>query len=131
MLMLNRKRSGFAAQRFAERRQRENEAPRLRDEVPALESLRLDVEEHRAGSVVAEAPHIRRVVVENAPALFVLPCGDPTCKEGGHDVTSTVMRSLRAGNTRFEGEDACSGTVGSAPCMRVLRFVGTASYKSS
>jgi hypothetical protein len=70
-------------------------------------------------------------VVENAPALFILPCGDTSCKDGGHDVTSMVLRSLRAGETRFEGEDVCNGMVGSAPCSRVLRYVATATYKAS
>jgi hypothetical protein len=129
--MLNRRRFGLAAQRFAERRQREDEAPRLHGEVPKLETLKLEVGEHRGGGAVAEAPHIRRVVVENAPALFVLPCGDPSCKEGGHDVTSRIMRSLQSGATTFEGEDVCQGMVGTAPCNRVLRYVGTATYKSA
>jgi len=128
--MLNRRRFGLAAQRFAERRQREDEAPRLQAEIPRLESLKLEVGEHRAGGAVAEAPHIRRVVVDNAPALFVLPCGDGSCKDGGHDVTSSVMRSLRQGETHFEGEDICNGTVGTAQCSRVLRYVATATYKA-
>jgi hypothetical protein len=128
--MLNRRRFGLAAQRFAERRQREDEAPRLTAEVPQLTDLKLEIDEHRAGGAVAEAPHIRRIVVERAPALFVLPCGDAACKDGGHDVTSTILRALRAGETRFEGEDVCNGMVGTAPCSRVLRYVATATYKT-
>jgi hypothetical protein len=128
-MMLNRRRFGLAAQRFAERRQREDEAPRLHTEVPRLESLKLEVGEHRAGGAVAEAPYIRRIVVEHAPALFVLPCGDGACKEGGHDITSSVMRSLRLGQTSFEGEDVCSGTVGTAPCARVLQYTATATFR--
>ena len=62
-------RRGEAAERFAERRRREEEAPRLATEIPALESLRLNVEERRApGGSMSEAAHVRRIVVERAPA---------------------------------------------------------------
>ncbi len=125
---MNHRRNGEAAQRFAERRQREDEAPRLRAVVPRLNDLKLEVEERRTGGVVAETSHIRRVVVEHAPALFILPCGDPSCKDGGHDVTFAVMRSLERNMTRFEGEDVCAGHVGTATCSRVLKYVGIASY---
>jgi hypothetical protein len=94
-----------------------------------LDSLRLEVEERRAGGVVAETSHIRRVVVDHAPALFVLPCGDPSCKDGGHDVTFAIMRSLERNITRFEGEDICGGRIGTATCSRVLKFVGIATYR--
>ena len=116
------------AQRFAERRRREDEAPRLVAEVPRLESLALEIEEKSEGSPVAEPTHVRRIVVQHAPALFVLPCGDARCKEGGHDVTGTIMRALRAGETRFEGQDACAGSVGTGQCSRVLHFVANATY---
>ncbi len=125
----NRK-QGEGAQRFAERRRREDESSRLIDDVPRLASLALEIEESTEGGSVAEPKYVRRVVVERAPALFVLPCGDARCKDGGHDVTHAVMRALRAGETRFEGQDACSGAVGSAHCMRVLHFVGIATYAS-
>ena len=118
-----------AAERAAARRQRENDAPRLNTVVPHLESLRLEVRETRANIANPEASHIRRVVVEHAPALFVVPCHDSHCKEGGHDVTRDVISALRARNLRFEGEDACQGTVGSANCERILRYVGVATYR--
>ena len=127
---MNRRHSE-AAQRFAERRKREDEAPRLKTVVPNLESLKLDIEEHRAGGAVGDAGHIRRVVVEHAPALFVLPCGDTSCKEGGHDVTQAILRSLENGEEKFEGEDSCSGQVGTATCGRVLRYNATATYAKS
>lgn len=121
-------RSREGAERAAERRRREDDAPRLADIVPELQSLSLRVEERRSGYSTGEASHIRRVVVENAPALFVMPCRDPACKEGGHDVTDSITRSLRARLTEFEGEDACPGIIGSAACQRVMHFVATASY---
>lgn len=122
-------RNGEAAQRFAERRQREDAAGRLRDRVPSLEGLRIEVEERRGGGVVPDATHIKRVVVDSAPALFILPCGDHSCKDGGHDVTSTVLRALEHGQATFEGEDMCAGQLGSAQCSRVLHFKATATYR--
>jgi len=124
------RRNKDAATRFAERRKREDEAPRLATEVPNLASLRLDIDERRPGVVSAEVSHIRRVVVENAPAMFEVPCSDTSCHDGGHDLTGSIMRALRHGDTKFEGEDTCLGQVGNAPCERILRFVGTATYRS-
>ena len=126
---MNHRRFGEAAQRATERRRREDEAERLKNEVPRLESLRLDIAEKRQGSVVAETSHIKRVVVDSAPALFVLPCLDRECKEGGHDVTDMILRSLRSGATRFEGDHICNGRVGAADCGRILSFVATATYR--
>lgn len=116
------------AERFAERRKREDESPRLTAEVPRLQSLALEIRETSEGNSIDRPMHIRRIVVQNAPALFVLPCGDARCRDGGHDVTHAVMRGLRAGETRFEGQDACAGSLGTAPCSRVLDFVATATY---
>jgi hypothetical protein len=125
----NNRRFSEAAQRFAERRKREDEAPRLAAEVPPLRSLALEIEEKRSeGGLVAGPTHVRRVVVQHAPALFVLPCDDDRCRDGGHDVTYAVMRALRAGEMRFEGQDVCTGSVGTGQCSRVLHFVGIAAY---
>ena len=52
--MHNHRRFGAAAQRSAERRERENRAPRLAAEVPDLVSLNLEIEESSGGSPVAE-----------------------------------------------------------------------------
>jgi hypothetical protein len=117
-----------AALRFAERRRREDEAPRLIAEVPRLKTLKLEIEERSGGSSVAEPKHMRKVVVEHAPALFLIPCGDSRCKEGGHDITHLVLRSLRAGETTFEGQDVCAGLQGSTQCSRVMHYVATATY---
>ncbi|HEX3595602.1 MAG TPA: hypothetical protein VHU80_10880 [Polyangiaceae bacterium] len=122
-------RRGDAAERYAERRRREEEAPRLLAVAPGLESLRLEIEEHRAGGTLSEAAHVRRIVVDRAPALFVLPCHDAACKGGGHDITHDVLRSLRERSERFTGESPCNGQVGSSECRRVLVFVGVATYK--
>ena len=117
-----------AALRFAERRRREDEAPRLSAEVPKLKTLQLEIEERSGGSSVAEPKHMRKVVVDHAPALFLIPCGDSRCKDGGHDITHLILRALRAGETQFEGHDVCAGSQGSGQCSRVLHYVAKATY---
>jgi hypothetical protein len=128
--MTNNRRNSPSALRFAERRRREDEAPRLRDQVPDLVSLELQIEE-TAG--LSGTKHVRHVLVDRAPALFLVPCGDSRCADGEHDLTYTVMGALRAHRTSFEGTDACSGTLGTlafANCGRVLRFNGVAVYRA-
>ena len=124
---MNYRRNSPQAQRFAERRRREDDAPRLREQVPDLVSLRLDIEDR---TDVGGNTHIRRVVVDQAPALFLVPCGDPRCADGEHDLTATVMRALRTRETSFHGEDECRGSVGPSACSRVLRFDATAEYRA-
>lgn len=122
----SRKNSPEALQ-FAERRRREDDAPRLSKEVPDLASLRLELAE-RAGSG-SPLRHIRRVLVDRAPAVFIVCCTDPRCVDGDHDLTSAVMRSLRAHQTKFAGTDDCTGTLGPSPCGRVLQFEAFAEYR--
>jgi hypothetical protein len=114
------------AQRFAERRRREDDAPRLRERVPSLVSLQLDIEDR--SSVADGSGHIRRVVIDHAPALFVLPCSDPRCADGEHDLTSMVMNALLSQETSFHGEDPCMGSVGPSACSRILHFDAVAAY---
>jgi hypothetical protein len=118
-----------AARRFAERRRREDEAPRLTAEVPELESLNLELSEHR-GEAAGSTTHTRRVQLASAPAHFEIPCGDPSCLDGGHDITYPVMRALREHTTAFDGEDVCQGSVRSSHCGRILRYVATAVYRA-
>lgn len=108
-----------AKKRSAERRQREDEAPRLRDEVPGLTSLRFEIES-------GDTRYTWHIVVERAPALFHIGCAEPACREGGHDVTAGVLRELRKHSARFEGEHVCTGQVRGAECGRLLRYVATA-----
>ena len=118
------RRNNHAADRFADRRRKEDEAPRLCSQVPDLTSLRLDVHEQvGAGGI----NHIRRFVIEHTPALFVVPCGDPLCN-GAHDLTTAVMRALRAREASFRRTDPCAGFAGLASCPRVLHFEATAEY---
>ncbi len=118
-----------AALRAAERREREDRAPRLAEEVPDLASLRLEIEERSDSTTATQPKYIRRVVVDSAPALFLVPCGDANCTDGGHDLTRFVMQALRAHSATFRGEDGCRGSVGSGSCSRVLHFEAVAEYK--
>ena len=127
--MHSRSRNSEAAQRFAERRRREDAAPRLREAVPALATLRLEVDERRGTAGTGDPKHVRLVVVDSAPALFSLPCGDHSCRDGGHDVTDAVLRALKVGDARVELEDTCPAQVGTAPCGVVMHLVLTATYR--
>jgi hypothetical protein len=127
--MYSRSRNSEAAQRFAERRRREDAAPRLREAVPALATLRLEVDERRGIAGSGDPKHVRLVVVDSAPALFSVPCGDHSCRDGGHEMTDAVLRALQGGAGRIELEDACHGTVGTVPCSLVMHIVLTATYR--
>jgi hypothetical protein len=123
------RRQSAAALRSEERRLREDEAPRLSIKVPDLLSLRLEIED-RSDSSVSQPRHVRHVVVGRAPALFLIGCSDANCKDGGHDVTDTVMRALSQHQTVFQGEDKCYGALGPSPCTRVLHYDAVANYGS-
>jgi hypothetical protein len=127
--MMPRRRNSPRALQFDERRKREDEAPRLRETVPNLASLQLEIED-RSG-VAGGIAYTRRVVLDAAPALFLLRCGEPRCADGEHDLTASIMRALRSQETAFHGEDACTGSIGPSLCPRVLRFKGTATYRTS
>ena len=114
------------ADRSVERHGREDAAPRLHAEVPGLTSLQFDVED--GCGVVWGTRYTRRIVVDQAPALFLVPCGDPRCVGDAHDLTVEVMRALRSQETSFHGEEECAGSVGSSGCPHVLRFKAVASY---
>jgi len=122
---MNHRRNSPAALRFAERRRREDDAPRLHEQVPALVSLKLEIED-RCG--VTMTSHVRRIMVDHAPALFLVPCSDPRCTDGEHDLTQTVMRAVRSGEKSFQGEDECRGSIGPSPCTRVVHFDAIAEY---
>src|SRR5690349_3413612 len=124
-----RNRETDARGRVTERTRRADEAPRLLAEVPALLSLHLEVEVFRGEYAVSNSKHIRRITVEAAPAVFEMPCVNSFCRDGGHDLTFEVLRSLRRGIPRFEGEDGCRGRTGSAECSCSLRYVVVATYR--
>jgi hypothetical protein len=125
LVLINQRKNSVRAVRFAERRRREDEAPRLSDQVPNLKSLRFEIED-RCG--VGAATYTRPMLIDRAPALFLIQCCDPRCIDGEHDLTTAVMQALRRGETSFEGEDACRGSVGPSACSRVLHFGAKAEY---
>jgi hypothetical protein len=120
----NASKSHAAAQRSAERRKREDEAPRLSAEVPRLTSLRIEVVEHVPNGTTK---HVK-LVVDRAPALFVIACGDGTCQEGGHDITREVISALRSQRPEYLGDSSCTGSTGSAPCTRTISYRVAAAY---
>ncbi len=126
-MMMNRRKNSAAALRFEERRRRENDAQRLCEAAPDLVSLRLEIEE-RSG--VTSTKHVRKVIIERAPALFLVPCGDARCTDGEHDLTTAVLGALRSHETTFNGNDDCSGILGSGNCGRVLHFDALAEYRA-
>jgi hypothetical protein len=71
---------------------------------------------------------VKHVVVASAPALFILPCGDAMCQEGGYDITRVLMAALRRRLPRCEGNETCSGMSGSAQCGRSIDYLLTAEY---
>jgi hypothetical protein len=118
-----------AALRAAARREREDRAPRLRDEVPPLVELHLEIEERRSGEAAVSGSHIRRFVVAHAPALFDIPCGERSCRDGGHDLTRQILAALREGKTTSSGEDACNGySPNGSRCELELHYVMYATY---
>jgi hypothetical protein len=122
-------RSREAAERFAERRRRQDEAQRLKDVVPRLSACKIDFVDSREGVTSANVSHTRRIVVARAPAILTVACGDSGCRDGGHDVTEMWLRGLRDGRVEIKGESRCRGTSSGADCERILRFTAFAEYE--
>jgi hypothetical protein len=114
-----------AAQRSADHRRREDEAQRLCTSVPGLTSLRLYVSER---SLTGTTKHVKLIVVDRAPALFVIRCGDGFCKDGEHDITREVMLALRERKLEHEGESDCNGASGAGSCGRSITYRMVAEY---
>jgi len=115
--------------RRSERWQREDDAPRLKATVPELKSLKFEIDELLESRAIPGMKRVRHIMVDQAAALFEIPCSDTKCEEGGHDVTEQVLGALRAGEKEFEGTDACHGQASEGPCKRVLAFKGMAEYE--
>ena len=124
-----RQRQSESSRLAAERRRREDGAPRLTQTIPLLDSLSIVVEERRGTGVGSESKYVRHFQLPQASSRFELPCMDNECEDGGHDITDSVLRALRSGNTQFEGEDSCGGHLRTANCTRVIHWVATAKYK--
>lgn len=112
-----------------ERWQREDEAERLSSEIAHLEALKIVIEECRGEQHVSGGRYTKHVIVSRAPARFELPCGEPKCQDGGHDVTYELMRALRDRVERLEGHSDCRGSIGDRLCDRSVKFAAFATYK--
>jgi hypothetical protein len=111
-----------------ERWQREDEANRLSTEIEHLSALKIIIEEWRGDLHISGARYTKHVIVSRAPARFEVPCGEPRCQDGGHDITYDLMRGLRDRKASIEDSSACRGAVGDRLCDRVLRFTAFATY---
>jgi hypothetical protein len=125
------RRNNEAADRMRERRRAEDAAPRLAEQVPSLKTLRLSLSFRRGDFRIGEASYVRVVVVATAPALFTIACTDSNCRDGGHPITTAMLKSLRAGLTEFSGEEPCRGSIGSsgAACGSTLLYDAQATYE--
>jgi hypothetical protein len=127
---MNRLRERQLAQKeaTAEHRRREDAAPRLRDAVERLVSLRLRFDDIRDEGRMLIASYARPIVVESAPAHFEVRCLEPRCT-GRHDLTPAIMHALRRSEVCFTGASDCDGMVGNEPCDRVLGYTCEATYR--
>jgi hypothetical protein len=121
----SRKKALAAAERSAALRMRENSAARLKTAIPTLKTLRIGVTEEGGANTMK---HVKHIVVDRAPALLFIPCGEPRCEDGGHDITHEVMRVLYDRRTHGEGRHECGGTTGLAPCVRRILFEVDATF---
>jgi len=126
--MTRRQRDLEAASRFRERREREDAAPRLRSRVARLRTLSIEIDDHPGATGIGRTRYVRHVVVDQAPALFYIPCSEAYCEDGGHDLTVAILQALLGGETEFSGQDVCYGWRGGAQCERVVHFLGRATY---
>jgi hypothetical protein len=125
----SRRRNIEREERIVERDRREDAAGKLTQRIPDLTSLSLSIHEARSDGCTSDTQYIRRIVVEHAPALFEMRCSYAYCSNGGYDVTREVLNALASRAARFEGESACRGSCGEQYCSRVLRYIGTATYR--
>lgn len=88
------------------------------------------IAERRADMTSADVSHTRHLVVAHAPALFEIPCTDPSCRDGGHDITTQLLHGFRQHLAEFDGDDVCNGSIGATHCGRVLSFTAFAQYSS-
>jgi hypothetical protein len=110
-----------------EHRRREDAAPRLRDEVAHLKSLRLLLEDVRVEGRLPALPYVKPIIVASAPAFFEIRCMEPHC-DGRHDLTQPILRALRSSTAVYTGQSICDGRVGDAACDRTLSYVCEATY---
>jgi hypothetical protein len=113
-----------------ERWDRENAAPRLKELVPNLKSLRLSLVELRATREIGGTRRTQHVIVDTASTRFEVPCGESGCNGGGHDLTGTASSALRQQQRTFGGTSDCQGNVKERPCDRQLQYSFVAEYSA-
>jgi hypothetical protein len=119
------------AAQSAERFRRELEAPLLRTEVPDLLGLSIELAEGGQGGSMPETRHVRRFVLATARALFLIPCGNPLCQGGGHDISTVVMGALRSHRPEQAGDSPCPGLVDGTPCTRTVHFIVRGTFEDT
>lgn len=127
--MMMRRRDQAMTEAVTEQRRREDAAPRLRDVIQELQSLRFHLEDVRDEGRMKATPYVRPIVVATAPAHFEIRCMEPRC-DGRHDITHWVMHALRHLEVSFTGQSDCGGMVGDVPCDRTLGYAGEATYRA-
>jgi hypothetical protein len=124
-----RRRDQDQIEAVAEHRRREDAAPRLRDEVARLESLRFSFEDVRPEGRGGAMSYSKPIVIANAPAHFEIRCGEARCN-GRHILTAAVMQALRQSRALFAGESNCTGMIGDLSCDHTLKYVCEATYSA-
>jgi hypothetical protein len=112
----------------SDRWRREDEAPRLKEKVSGITALRFELEEFSEDHAIVGTRRVRHIVVDQAAALFEIPCSDAKCEDGGHDFTRDVLEQLTRRAKLFEAQSTCSGYVQSRACGRILKLVARAEY---
>lgn len=108
-------------------RGREDLAPRLRDVVAPLQTLRLRFKDARESGEQAGLSYAKPIMVANAPAHFEVCCMDKACN-GRHDITEPLMEALHARQAKYAGRSKCAGTVNDLPCEHTLVYEADATY---
>ncbi len=122
-----RRRDAGQIEATAEHRRREDAAPRLRDEIEHLESLRFHFEDLRPEGQTPAIAYTRPIVVATAPAHFEVRCMDARCN-GRHDLSQPVLHALRQSKTFFAGQSPCGGMIGDMACDHTLAYKCEATY---
>jgi len=115
-------------ERWIQRDAREQRAGKLVSKIPDLTKLDIAVCETSSGACADGTQYVWRIVVENAPAIFDIPCCG-RCEDGGYDVTGEILSALSSRSLRFEGLRKCRGQSRDGNCSRGLRYVATATYR--
>lgn len=115
-----------------DRWEREDAAPRLKELVPELESLRMSLVENRSGYPISGTRRVQHVMVDTASTRFEVPCGESSCQGGGHDLTPVVAPRLRSRRLEFSGSSECTGAIGGGHgCSRHLAYSFEAKYSDA